>query len=269
MLKRMRKSPFQEGSAGVILHTAHHKVGTSWFKNVLGAIAEEYGYLFVRENYDNLPRQRPIIIFQNRPLLDMNLLSDYRGSHMIRDPRDIVISGYYYHLWTQERWAVTPIRDLPANMEDKWPLLPIKKISDMSYQEYLKSLPREEGILAEMRRVSTTILKDIIEWNYRDPNIFEIKYEDIMTSEESIFREMFKHYRFKEDAVNKGCEIAMKYSFRNRSNRDVGEIESKSHLRSGRLQQWKDEFTEDHKEHFKKLHGQDLINLGYEKNMDW
>ena len=31
---------------------------------------------------------------------------------MIRDPRDVIVSGYFYHQWTDEPWANEPRPEL-------------------------------------------------------------------------------------------------------------------------------------------------------------
>ncbi|MFQ5470474.1 MAG: hypothetical protein ACE5EH_09225 [Gammaproteobacteria bacterium] len=69
--------------------------------------------------------------------------------------------------------------------------------------------------------------------------------------------------------VDKALKIANQFSFSNRTKRDVRVKEEKYHIRSGKLQQWKQEFSADHKAFFKELHGKDLISLGYETDMDW
>jgi len=268
-LKRSFNNPFRDNTKHIIVHTAHHKVGTSWFVCVLRHIGEEFGLPFVKNDISQLPKARPAIFFQNRINVRPASFSSYRGSHMIRDPRDIVLSAYNYHLWTDEKWVNKPIKDLPADMSKVWSLLPINQIKDMTYKEYLNSLSREEGILAEMKRVSTTTIKEIVEWNYLDPNIIEFKYEDIMQNEDDVFRKLFTHYGFKEDDVEKAVKVAEKCSFNKRSKREVGEVDNKSHLRSGKLRQWEEEYNADHVACFKELHGQDLIHLGYEKDLNW
>lgn len=267
-LKYLFNNPFARGKSQMIFHTSHHKVGTSWFRNILQAVAEEFGLRFVKDD-PALISGKPLIYFQHRPAADPATLDHYRGSHMIRDPRDVVISGYHYHLWTQESWAITPIQELPANMEKAWPLLPIREIGHMSYQEYLKSLPKEEGILAEIKRASTGTIREMVTWDYGNPAIFEIKYEAIIKDEENIFRQMFSHYGFKNAAIEKSCAIAEKFSFKNRAKRHVGSVKSESHLRSGKPRQWETEFTPALRDYFKQLHGQDLIDLGYEKDLSW
>jgi len=269
VLRRSLNNAFRERSQHVIIHTAHHKVGTSWFICVLRGLAEEFGVPLIENDMSKLPKSRPAIFFQNNVLLKPQSLSNYRGSHMIRDPRDIVISGYHYHLWTKEKWAVTPIKNMSKNIENTWSLLPVNQIQNMSYQQYLNSLSFEEGVLAEMKRCSTTTIKQIAEWNYLDSNIFEFKYENIINNQEEFFRQLFYHYGFTQRAIEVSLKIAKKCSFEKRSNRKIGNIKNESHLRSGKLQQWKEEFSENHKDYFKNLHGYDLIRLGYEKDMNW
>lgn len=266
--KLMRRNPFLNNSGNLLLFCCHHKVGTTWFGKILSAISEEFGIPIIRQDQSKICNE-PAIFFQNHSKVDLSVLANYRGAHIIRDPRDVVLSGYYYHLWTKEEWAVTPIKNLRGNIDELWPLLPVKKIKDMSYQQYLNSLSREEGIIAEMNRAYNTDLRDIAQWDYTNKNFFEFKYETIIENEEEIFRLLFLHYGFNDDAIEKSVEIATRFSFNKRSGRSIGEVNNKSHLRSGKLQQWKEEFNADHKKYFKKLHGEDLVKLGYEQDMNW
>ena len=139
----------------------------------------------------------------------------------------------------------------------------------MTYQEYLKSLSREEGIRAEIQRSSTTSIKEMVEWDYDDKNTFEFKYEEIMQNEQEVFRSIFRHFGFKEAAVDRAIEVAQRCSFSRRTGRKPGQVAEKSHHRSGKLRQWEEEFSSEHRAYFKSLHGQDLIRLGYETGLDW
>lgn len=267
-IRFLRRNPFQDGHGHLLIFCCHHKVGTSWFKNILTAIGGEFGLPFVRDDQARIREPRSIF-FQYHSQVDLAALPKYRGAHIIRDPRDLVVSGYYYHLWTNEEWAVTPIRDLPADMERLWSLLPVKDIKHLSYQQYLQSLSKEDGMLAEMRRASTADLREIFGWDYSNPDFFEFKYETIMQNEEDVLRQMFRHYGFRDEAIDRAVVIARRFSFEQRAKRKAGEVDNKSHLRSGKLQQWKTEFNEKHKVYFKSLHGKDLIKLGYETDLAW
>jgi len=162
VIERRVNDPFKDNSAHVIIHTVHHKIGTNWFRSVLRNISDDFGIPMVR---------------------------------------DVVLSAYHYHLWTDEEWTQIPMKELPGDREQIRPLLGLRDLLDMSYPEYLKSVSLEEYILIEMKRCSTTSLKEIVEWNYGGPNIFEFKYEDIMLKGENIFRQIFKHYGFKDVAL--------------------------------------------------------------------
>lgn len=246
-------TPFKnQKSKKLIIHCCHHKVGTSWFTNVLNGIAEEYNLQFQACNQNELKKNTDIFL-QDHSALDFSTLPPYRGSHLIRDPRDVVISGYFYHLWTSEEWVH----------------IPKEKYGNMSYQQYLKSLDKEQGIIVEMERFFNFPLQDMLAWDYSNPNIIEVKYEDIINNERKVFYEIFKHYEFQEFAINKAISIAEKYSFKQVAKRNIGETKVFSHMRSGKPKEWQTFFSEKHKKYCKKLMGDALIALGYETSYDW
>lgn len=269
LLRRLFSKPFVDGRGQLIMHCCHHKVGTVWFKDVLEAVGREYGLPFatVRPGVD--PGDARILLDTHSRSDIAGLGADLRGSHMIRDPRDVVVSGYHYHLWTTEVWANTPVSRLGGGARERWSLRPLNDIGDLSYREYLNSLPREEGMLQEIRRAATTTIRDMRAWNYHDPRFLEIRYEDIVRDEQATFRTLFRHYGFTEAAVERSVALAMKFSLSARPKSAAPEVQEKSHRRSGRPQQWASEFTDRHKDLFKELLGQDLIALGYETDLDW
>lgn len=269
ILRRLSGQPFDSKNGNLVIHCCHHRAGTLWFSRILKSIAKYYhlSFSFADQKYFH---QKPAIILDNHSHIDLSALpKSFRGSHIIRDPREMIISGYYYHLWTKEKWANIPIKELGPNIEQYWPLLPVSKIGCLTYKEYLNSLNKEEGIFAEIHRASTTCIRDMVAWNYRHPNFLELRYEDLLQDEEKSFLELFKHYNFSEQAINQSLGIALSYSFKKITGRDIGQVKEKSHIRSGGLGQWKSEFSEAHKKYFKMLHGNDLINLGYEKDLYW
>ena len=269
-IKKRLRNPFPESRSHLIIQCAHHKVGTVWFERVLKAIASHYGLPFIKSVIRAIPPAGPRVYVDDHSKIDLSELTQpYRGSHMIRDPRDMVVSGYHYHLWTDEPWANTKISEFGPDISNYWPLLPVNDISHLSYKEYLNSLDREDGLMAEIQRASSVDIRDVMTWNYEDENILNFKYEDIMQDEEGTFRKIFSFYGFKEEAVSYCTRKAMEFSFSRQTENDDGKVNEKTHLRSGKLEQWRTEFSDSHKDYFKKLHGQDLIELGYESNFDW
>lgn len=245
-------SPFRDDARPLIIHCCYHKVGTVWFLRILREAAAHFGMSF-----DTGSDYRSIVNFEQARGSDVFLdlgshvrldkLGPYVGSHMIRDPRDMIVSAYFYHLWTSEPWAN----------------LPMAEHRGMSYREYLNSLDREHGILAEMRRMSFWI-SHMAAWDYNNPCMFEIRYEDIMRDEPAVFRAMFTHYGFSSEAIEKSCEIAAKYTFTRMARKGA-----QTHLRSGKIGEWEEHFTSEHRQLFKSLYPGAVVQLGYESSDDW
>ncbi len=253
LLKQKLRLPFvNPEEKKLIVHCCYHKVGTAWFIRVLSAIARYYGLIFQCCEQQELTDDTDIFMeYMSR--VDTSKISNYVGSHMIRDPRDVIISGYFYHLWTKEPWAHIP----RANVDN------------MTYQQYLNSLNREEGLLAEMKGTSYEVIYEMSQWNYHNPNFIEIKYEDIIANEKETFSKIFRHYGFNEEAIENSLKISEQFSFKNKAKRKLGTVKKKSHLRSGRPGEWQELFNDRHKQQFKELFGDILIKLGYETDNNW
>ena len=161
------------------------------------------------------------------------------------------------------------MKRLLPDRDPHWPYFSKSEFGELTYQEYLKSMDQEEGILTEIRRSAGYSLKHMAEWDYANPNFIEIKYEKLMADWENEFTRLFNHFGFSERAIKLSLEVADKLSFKNVAKRKIGQVKEKSHLRSGRPGQWQDVFTESQKQKFKELFGKELIKLGYEKDIDW
>lgn len=271
---RMLDNPFKDREFQVI-HCCHHRVGTVWFLRIMNSVALHFFLPFdKRDRVDQDPEisHTPCVFVDTHSLLEVSRLSGFRGTHIIRDPRDLVISGYHYHLWTDEEWANMKMGDLLTAypmLKERLSLLPIESMMTISYREYLNGLSKEDGLIAEIKRASRGPIQVMGNWNYDHPDFLEIKYEDLLLDEEAIFRSIFAHYGFKPSAIEKATQIALSYSFKKMAGRNIGDVAQKSHLRSGKSKQWQDEFGQAHKDLFKKLHGQDLIKMGYETDLNW
>lgn len=250
-------SPFHNcDDSPLIIHCCYHKVGTVWFGRVLREIAAEYGMrLGSGANYDLIrefeTKSNSDLFLDFGSHVDLAVLPRrWKASHMIRDPRDLVVSGYFYHRWTDEDWAN----------------LPRAEYRGMSYRQHLNSIPKHEGLLEEIRRNSFWI-PHMAGWKFKGPNVFEIRYEEMIQDEEAVFRDMFRHFEFRDSAIDRAVTISRKYSFETlKSKGGVGE---KSHLRSGRTSEWREHFEPAHVALFKSLYPGALERLGYESSNTW
>lgn len=245
--RRHRRSPFPVSAEErpLIVHCCHHKVGTFWFRNVLSAIADHYG-LRVFSGEQSALRPPVDIFFQDHSRIDREALGDARGSHMIRDPRDVVVSAYFYHLRTDESWALRPRPEYGGR----------------SYQQHLRSLDREAGIAAEIERSAPSVIRDMVAWDYEGNGFLELRYESLLADEEAGFRRLFGHYGFAPQAVERCLRIARRYGLRRMRRRSA-------HVRSGRPGEWRSHFSAEHKALFKRLTSDAALRLGYETQSSW
>src|SRR5437764_4734607 len=89
----------------------HHKTGTAWMGGTFTAICSALDISFLKlRNADPPPQSSmhpPLVLFQPHSNFDGSewLLEspEYRVLHLIRDPRDVIISAMHYHRVAKER----------------------------------------------------------------------------------------------------------------------------------------------------------------------
>jgi len=235
------RSPFHDSldSHALIVHCCHHKVGTVWFDNVLSAVAKHLGLRMYRGEQCDLPAEVDIFL-QDHSRIEREALGDVCGSHIVRDPRDVVISAYFHHLRTDEPWVLRPRAEYGGR----------------SYREHLRALDREAGILCEIERSASTVIRDMLAWDYAGNGFLELRYEDLLANEEAGFRRLFSHYGFSPPAVERSATIARRFSHTRMRSRTA-------HIRSGRPGEWREHFSKAHLAAFECFAGDAVERLGY------
>jgi hypothetical protein len=252
-----RRSPFRSDIGNpLIVHCSHHKVGTVWFRRVLSALVDAYDLRLQACRGEPIEAETDIAFYRTVRRFNRAGLGGrpFRGSHVIRDPRDVVVSGYFYHLWTDEQWA-------HRVDEHAW--------GGLSYQAYLNSVDRRQGVLAEIKRAAGASLRDMATWDYAQPEFIELRYEDLIADEVATFTRLFQFYGLDDEAVGIGLAGVERHSIRSRPTTTDAEDGPKRHVRSGRAGQWQDLFGPEHVALFKELTGDLLVRLGYESDGDW
>jgi len=231
-----------------IVHCCHHKVGTVWFRNVLGGVGKHFGMaVHMSPGHTWLPETE--IFVQHDAELDLGTLPPFRGSHLVRDPRDVIVSGYFYHMRCDEPWSKVPDPEFGG----------------LSYQEYLLSLDKEAGIHAEMAGRGGITIQDMAKWDYARPEILELRYEEMLGAEDAQWMRIFRHYGFREKAAQKAALIARRYSLE----RPEYRAWRTKHIRSGQPGDWRNHFSKGHRDAFKEHFPGVLRKLGYERDDDW
>lgn len=236
----------------------HHKTGTVWMDGVFKTIAGDLGaqYVNFRSERGQLGAlyHGPFILFSHdsdfgdcASLLDRE---DVRILHLIRDPRDVVISAMHYHKASRESWLHEPIPGY----------------DDLTYQQALQTLPtRFAQYVFEMDNSSASTLRDMASWNYGRANCFEARYEDLRQDTQLVaWRRVmtFLGLDAREQAIG---------SQRFRQNSLFGGLSrlGNRHVRSGAVAQWRREFTPELAAAFLKRFPRALQSLGYETSDAW
>jgi hypothetical protein len=231
----------------LIVLCTHHKTGGVWFRQVLLSITRPYG---LRNQYvaTDPIRRGTDFVFARVEELDRGLLEQrsFRGVHVIRDPRDMVVSGYEYHKRTQEPWC----------------LMPDPQFGGISYQEFLRSVDEHEGLMAEITWVAHHSAAAMAAWSYDQPEFLELHYEDAIADEHRVFEQVFRWLHLNDTAIQMGMEAVDRLTLKR-----GGAVPN--HGRSGKPGEWRERLAPDHIAHFKDLMGDLVVRTGYETSPDW
>lgn len=271
----------------------HHKCASTWIHSVLEQVVADTGhricYLYDERQFDrDLPRwvEKEGIEFLSYVNADHAHTKDlpaHRGFHIVRDPRDLLVSAYFSHKNSHPTHA--------------WPEL-------IPYREKLEGLSKEEGLLAELD-FSATWFDHMARWDYDQDHILEIQQETFTPDPYRGFLEVFRHLGFVgEEHYNKSrwpgylARSAMnilnrKKLFPLRSPMDTipgerllgivydnrfekytggrksGKEDSKSHYRKGVGGDWVNHFFPELEAGFKERYGDLVLKLGYADSPDW
>lgn len=207
-----------------------------------------------------------------------------RAFHVIRDPRDIIVSAYFSHRNSHPT-------DGMAHMQ--------------RHREQLLGASKHDGLLLEME-YSRHELEQIGAWRYDQPAVLELKMEDLIARPYEGFLEIAAHLGLLQERppTMGAIALATAQQLNNRlalSRRILGRIrrpsgispewllasvytnrferqtagrrpgveDVMSHYRKGVAGDWANHFTDAHKAAFEDRFGDLLVRLGYEANSDW
>lgn len=224
-----------------LIHCSYHKCLTVYFGRVMNAVFNRClpwsrGYRHYNSHlddfYDGFAAHRLASI--NNRALDLGRLGRFRISRFIRDPRDLIVSGYFYHRRGAEAWLT-----LESPTAEDWyfanGVVPEDlRASGGSFARYLQSVPEEEGLLAEME-FRRWHLESMTGWPAEHPDILVYRYEDVVGNEVAVFRELFAFYGLSPLERRLGIGFARHFSVRRRA--------ADPHVRDPAVGQWRKYFT--------------------------
>jgi len=158
-------------------------------------------------------------------------LSNYKGFHVIRDPRDICVSAYYSHLY--------------SHPDKNWPEL-------VDIRKKLLLLSKTEGLKFEMEFLAPQF-RAMYNWRYGElDQILEIKMEKLVEEPVSSFVEIFTFLELLMDENNMGNNrineqtlaliIGNNRFTKKTGGRQRGQEDIYHHYRKGLVGDWKNHF---------------------------
>lgn len=234
----------------VLVVATYHKSGTVWMLRLFQGVANSLGLKLHRSRQGYEPGADIYMAYKSVVPVELQDV-DFRGVHLIRDPRDVILSGMHYHRTAREPWLKIP--------EDY--------LGGKSYQETLQGLSPDEQLYFEMDMVGQQTISQMLAWNYQDKRFFEVKYEDLISPDGvDLFHQIMTFMGFGGSELEQCLAV-----FRRISLQQVGFVKELNdrHVRSGRPRQWQTEFRRRHGERFVSRLGDCLVRLGYESDNRW
>jgi hypothetical protein len=273
----------------------HHKCASTWVRRVLDEIAWGAGlkhrYFHRPEQFEaNLPRfvdqhDIDVVSFVNADVDYAMPLGSFRGFHVVRDPRDLLVSAYFSHLH--------------SHGTEEWPELE-------EHRARIGSVSTQEGLALELE-FSGHVLDQLRRWDYELPNILELRQEDLTAAPYEGFLEIaeFLGLLDRGDAfARRRLAYALRSSwnglvhrrafawlpsFKSRripaervlgavhehrfsklsGGREQGTEDLRSHYRKGVHGDWRNHFDAEFLERFKSEYGDVVLKLGYETDASW
>ena len=188
--------------------------------------------------------------------IDLDRFDDIRVVRVIRDPRDLIVSGYYYHKRAAEPWCKTvdPTVDHPAWKKVRG-RVPTNLPSGYSLTGYLNEASLEDGLLAEIdfRKYH---YQSMMEWPEQDPRVNLFRYEDILGKEAWTYWKILSFFGLPFRTRYLGSRLAKRLSAKNKRS----EVK---HIRDPNSGQWRKHFTPELTRIFNDRYGDILDRYGY------
>lgn len=212
------------------------------------------------QKWDRVPTDGRVIVVNwgARFAPELKAMEDARFFHLIRDPRDVLLSGARYHETT-------------AMQTEGFLFKPRTDLGGKSYQQHLQSLPTLADKLAfEMAEMHQKTLAQMLDWDYGAARNIDLRYEDLIEDTDcTLFAAVLEFFGLTPDEIKTGCEIFEANSLFGGLAKGTEGSRARTHVKSGKAAQWTTALPPETAQLYLDRHGDDLIALGYEKDKEW
>ncbi len=251
----------------------NHKVGTRLFGRVMALAAPLLGWQrqAVRGLVRAVKPEADLVVFAHS-LVGFDLAAlPHRGIRVLRDPRDIWLSGYLYHRRCSEAWCVqvpgeppSPIRfpHVPysrQHMPEAWKRAYLAGLEGRSYQQNLLDRDRAAGLAFEETRYAAWTLEALADWP-QDPDTLDIRMEEVAADFDGTMARVFRHLGCDAREVALAVEAARAEDIARMTDAALAE---KPHIHARELSKWRAMLTPEEVDRFEARHGALIRRLGY------
>jgi hypothetical protein len=253
---------------------SYHKSGTSLLLHVMTKIGSRLG-LSVANHFGLVEHlaPEPDIVLLPHSILRGPLDRPYRAIRMIRDPRDVWVSGYLYHRRCIEEWCInadlnpTPpilwprVDHSVAHWPEDWKRRFLEGLNGRSYQANLLECSREEGLDFEFQGYTGWTLATMRDWKLNGADALDIKLEDMMADFDGAMLRIFDHFGFTADQRQAALEEARSEDIRRM---DDSAIADRPQITSRTISKWRTMLSAAQIARFEARYADLIETLGYE-----
>lgn len=291
------------------IYYGHHKCASTWITQILAELCRktgmahrlvldrltplargpltDYHHVFEREEIGEylLSSGAEMVSCITADMAQARELAQYRGFHVIRDPRDIIVSAYYSHRNSHAVDGLPHLREHRARLQASSLADGLKLEIDFSRQEILS----------------------IADWDYNQPNVLEVRMEELTERPYEGFLDIYNflgligeveptqfiaEFRvYVKETLNRLSSKSERVRFARRpmkatgkmilgtvygqrfesnaAGRKPGDTDEFSHYRKGVSGDWVNHFTPTVIDAFQETYGDLLTRLGYETDEKW
>lgn len=271
-----------------LYYLSHHKCATMYANSIFSRVSSELALdkrtFYAPDDFGGdlrrfAERERPdLICYLDAEWGPVRDLGEIRGVHVVRDPRDILVSAYFSHLHSHQTAT--------------WPEL-------REHRRELQGASKEDGLHLEME-FSAYVFEAMERWDYDRDGILEAKFEDLAGRPYDFWLRVMAHMELL-DEEDFGLRRNLAYSVRGLINqadrtfgwwpvrlpggripaqrllgivhdnrfekksggRDPGDTDPESHYRKGEPGDWQNHLTADHLDEFARRYPRLLDKTGY------
>lgn len=252
----------------------YHKTGTVLAEQVMRAVGERFG-LTVELHYGLVEKVGPVadIVLLAHSLVGPDFAARrFRGIRIVRDPRDIWVSGYLYHRHCPEGWCVntnfdpSPPIAYPRvdysfqHYPESWKRAYLAWLGGRSYQRNLLERDEAAGLAFELAGYTGRTLDAMCAWRPTMQDVLNVQLEALTRDFDGTLRGVFRHLGFSDSECEQAIELARPHDIALMSDEAVAR---NPHIHSRTLSKWRDFLSAAQLGEFEQRYGDLIVNLGY------